>query len=442
MTVGGLVLLMVGADYLVRGAVGIARALGVSPLVIGLTVVAFGTSAPELGVSLQAALTGNADVAIGNVVGSNIVNILLVLGASAIITPLVVSSQLIRLDVPLMVAASIAMWVLSLNGVISRMEGAVLFGSLLIYIWFSIRTSRRESAEVAEEFSDFSRSVTGFAGTMTQIGLFVAGLGLLTVGSRFLVDGAITVAQELGVSQLVIGLTIVALGTSLPEVVTSVVASLRGQRDIAVGNVVGSNLFNILCVLGLTATVSPNGVPVSAPAIEFDIPVMVAVAVVCLPIFISGSMIRRYEGALFLVYLAAYTMFLIATAKGWGGLPYADAVYISTIVPEGAAAEGACSQMTLPRPPLRFEDGAFFSVTTYSDESWIVEENFALNDRAAEANADGSITFRYNCPGQPNNMDVQPGWTQVIRLYQPESAEAISAYVETINAEVKIEPAG
>ncbi|MCT8162108.1 hypothetical protein [Pseudoruegeria sp. SHC-113] len=135
-------------------------------------------------------------------------------------------------------------------------------------------------------------------------------------------------------------------------------------------------------------------------------------------------------------------MFLIATAKGWGGLPYKDAVYISTIVPEGASAEGACSEMTLPRPPLKYDEGAFFSVTTYSAESWIVEENFALNDRAATANDDGSITFRYNCPGQPNSMDVQPGWTQVIRLYQPESAEAISGYVEKINAEVKILPAG
>ncbi|PRY24998.1 uncharacterized protein DUF1254 [Aliiruegeria haliotis] len=133
-------------------------------------------------------------------------------------------------------------------------------------------------------------------------------------------------------------------------------------------------------------------------------------------------------------------MFLIATAKGWGGLPYKDAVYISTIVPEGASAEGACSAMTLPRPPLKYDEGAFFSVTTYSAESWIVEENFALNDRAAEANEDDSITFRYNCPGQPNNIDVQPGWTQVIRLYQPESAEAISAYVQRINAEVRVEP--
>lgn len=135
-------------------------------------------------------------------------------------------------------------------------------------------------------------------------------------------------------------------------------------------------------------------------------------------------------------------MFLIATAKGWGGLPYADAVYVSTIVPEGASAEGACSEMTLPRPPLRFDEGAFFSVTTYSADSWIVEENFALNDRAAEANDDGSVTFRYNCPGEPNNMDVQEGWTQVIRLYQPQSADAISDYVDTLARTVRVIPGG
>ncbi len=320
----GLLLLVVGGELLVRGAAALASAFRISPLVIGLTVVAFGTSAPELGVSLQAALTGNADVAVGNVVGSNIVNILLVLGASAIITPLIVSSQLIRLDVPLMIAAAVAMWLMSLNGVISRVEGGVLFACLLVYIAGSIRASRRESAAVAEEFSEYSRSVTGIAGTLSQVALFIGGLALLTLGSRWLVEGAITVATSLGVSQLVIGLTIVALGTSLPEVVTSVVASIRGQRDIAVGNVVGSNLFNVLCVLGLTSLVSPSGVPVSAQAVDFDIPVMVAVCVICLPIFISGSVIRRYEGALFLNYLVLYTLFLIVAAthpedRAWFG---------------------------------------------------------------------------------------------------------------------------
>lgn len=336
----GLVLLVLGGELLVRGAAALASAFRISPLVIGLTVVAFGTSAPELGVSLQAALTGNADVALGNVVGSNIVNILLVLGASAIITPLIVSSQLIRLDVPLMIAAAVAMWLMSLDGVISRVEGGVLFTCLLVYIAGSIRASRRESAAVAEEFSEYSRSVTGIGGTLSQLGLFIGGLVLLTLGSKWLVDGAIAVATALGVSQLVIGLTVVAIGTSLPEVVTSVVASIRGQRDIAVGNVVGSNLFNILCVLGLTSLVSPSGVAVSPQAVHFDIPVMVAVCVICLPIFITGSVIRRYEGALFLNYLVLYTLFLIVAAthpedRVWFGKALMYAVLPLTVLTIG-----------------------------------------------------------------------------------------------------------
>lgn len=329
----GLLLLVVGGELLVRGAAALASAFRITPLVIGLTVVAFGTSAPELGVSLQAALTGNADVAIGNVVGSNIVNILLVLGASALITPLIVSSQLIRLDVPLMIAASVCMWLMALNGVISRLEGTLLFAALLIYIGTSIRASRRESAEVAEEFSKYSRSVTGIGGTITQISLFIGGLGLLTFGSKLLVDGAVKIATDWGVSQLVIGLTIVALGTSLPEVVTSIVASIRGQRDIAVGNVVGSNLFNILCVLGLTGAVSPSGVAISEQAIAFDIPVMVAVAVICLPIFLSGSVIRRYEGALFLAYLSLYTVFLILAASNPESRMWFGQVILFAVVP-------------------------------------------------------------------------------------------------------------
>ncbi len=311
----GFVLLAFGGELLVRGAATLASALRISPLVIGLTVVAFGTSAPELGVSLQSALSGNADVAVGNVVGSNIINVLLILGASALVTPLVVSSQLIRLDVPLMIAASLAMWAMAADGVIQRWEGGLLFASLVIYIVFCIRKSRSENQAVVDEFSEeYAHSVSGFRGLASQVGLIVVGLVLLGLGSRALVDGAITVATHLGVSELVIGLTIVAAGTSLPEAVTSVVASFRGQRDIAVGNVVGSNLFNILCVLGLTSTVSPSGVEVSDAAIGFDIPVMVAVAVICFPIFLTGGVIRRWEGALFLIYYVAYTTFLVLAA--------------------------------------------------------------------------------------------------------------------------------
>jgi len=312
----GLIMLVGGGELLVHGASAMAATFRISPLVIGLTVVAFGTSAPELGVSLQAALTDNADVAVGNVVGSNIINILLILGTSAMVTPLVVSSHLIRIDVPLMIAASLAMWAVAADGLIARWEGILLFVALLIYIVFCIRKSRSEEKKVVDEFAqEYSKPVKGGGAVLKQIALMVAGLALLGYGSNLLVNGAVTVATQLGVGELLIGLTIVSIGTSLPEVVTSVVASYRGERDIAVGNVVGSNLFNILCVLGLTGVASPMGINVSGEAIIFDIPIMVAVAVLCFPIFLSGNVIRRHEAALFLIYYGIYTGFLIAAAN-------------------------------------------------------------------------------------------------------------------------------
>ena len=310
----GFVLLVVGGELLVRGASALAAAFRISPLVIGLTVVAFGTSAPELGVSLQAALTGNADVAIGNVVGSNIVNVLVVLGASALVAPLIVSRQLIRLDVPLMIVAAIGMWGAALDGVISRVEGSIMFVSLVTYIAYSIHASRRESVDISESSDSASEAKSGLKYLLWQAVLLIGGLALLSFGAKFLVAGAISIATSLGVSQLVIGLTVVAVGTSLPEVVTSLVASYRGQRDIAVGNVVGSNLFNVCCVCGLTGIFAPEGIPVGAQAINFDLPIMVAIAVICFPVFLLGGIVKRYEGALFLVYFGLYTAFLVVSA--------------------------------------------------------------------------------------------------------------------------------
>ncbi len=308
----GFVLLVGGGELLVRGAAALASALRISSLVIGLTVVAFGTSAPELGVSLQAAVIGKADVAIGNVVGSNITNILLILGASALVTPLIVSSQLIRTDVPLMICASVCLWGFASDGQIARSEGAIMFVALTVYVVYCIRKSRSEHQDVINEFEqEYHREVAGFTSIIKQLGLILVGLLLLGIGSKLLVDGAVKIASWLGISELVIGLTVIAVGTSLPEAVTSIVASFRGQRDIAVGNVVGSNLFNILCVLGLTAVVSPKPLSVSADAIKFDIPVMVAVAVICLPVFLNGYVIRRWEGGLFLAYFVAYTAFIV-----------------------------------------------------------------------------------------------------------------------------------
>jgi len=312
--VAGLVALVAGGELLVRGASLLARAMRISPLVIGLTVVAFGTSAPELGVSLQAALNGAADVAVGNVVGSNILNVLFILGLAALVTPLIVSSQLIRIDVPLLVSVSLLVWYFALDLKISRVEGIFLVSGLICYIVFCIRQSRKENQAIADQFENELPVLNQRnSSRLAQLGLIIAGLILLGLGSSWLVSGAVKLATLWGVSELVIGLTIVAAGTSLPEVVTSVVASFRGERDIAVGNVVGSNLFNLMCVLGFSSILAPQGIPVAESALHFDIPIMVAVAFVCLPIFFTGGVISRVEGGMLTFYYVAYTFFLVAS---------------------------------------------------------------------------------------------------------------------------------
>lgn len=313
----GLLLLVVGAEALVRGASRLAAAAGITPLVIGLTVVAFGTSTPEMAVSVMAAYGGQAgaDIAIGNVVGSNICNVLLILGLSAVITPLVVSQRLIRIDVPIMIGISFLVLFLALDGMISRVNGLFLFAGIIVYTIFAIIQGRRESAEMQAEYvQEYGEPARGRTAIVSNIVFIVAGLAMLVLGSHWLVEGALAMARAFGVSDLVIGLTIVAIGTSLPEIATSVIASIKGERDIAVGNIIGSNIFNILAVLGLASIVAPDGIHVSTAALRFDIPVMIAVAVACLPIFFSGYLIARWEGWLFLVYYGAYTGYLFLQA--------------------------------------------------------------------------------------------------------------------------------
>ncbi|GAB4323545.1 MAG: calcium/sodium antiporter [Dehalococcoidia bacterium] len=332
--VAGIALLVVGAEALVRGAARIAVTAGISPLVVGLTVVAFGTSSPELAVTISSSTGGDPDIAIGNIVGSNILNTLLILGASAVITPLVVSQRLVRREVPLMIAVSVVVFPFALDGRVDRLEGLVLAGGVVVYTAWAIWNSRREhqliQAEYAAEFSARERTLAGIA---LDVVLVVGGLGLLVLGSNWFVDGAVDIADALGVSQLVIGLTIVALGTSMPEVATSIMASLRGERDIAVGNVVGSNLFNILAVLGITSVVADGGVAVADAALRFDIPVMIATAVACLPIFFTGWAIVRWEGLLFLGYYVAYTAYLLLDASGHDALPAYSFVMLVFVVP-------------------------------------------------------------------------------------------------------------
>jgi cation:H+ antiporter len=332
---GGLLLLVGGAELLVRGASRLAAAMGVSPLIIGLTVVAFGTSAPEMAVSVRSAFGGQAgaDIAIGNVVGSNIFNVLFILGLSAAITPLVVAQRLVRLDVPLMIAASVLMLLLALDDKVSRLDGAILFAGILLYTLFAIRQGKRESRAVADEYAEAFPEATGPTRNLGNILFIAAGLATLVLGANWLVDASVSLARTFGVNELVIGLTIVAAGTSLPEVATSVVAGLRGERDIAVGNVVGSNLFNILAVLGLAALAAPEGVNVSPAALRFDIPVMIAVAVACLPIFFTGYAIARWEGLLFLGYYVLYTLFLVGASAGYPFLEDISREMLLLVVP-------------------------------------------------------------------------------------------------------------
>ncbi|MCK2095860.1 calcium/sodium antiporter [Thauera aromatica] len=333
MFVLGLVVLVAGAELLVRGASRLAVSFGVSPLVVGLTVVAFGTSAPEMAVSVGSALAGNPDLAIGNVVGSNIANILLILGISALITPLLVDEQIIRQEIPIMIGVSALLVVMALDGRLSLLESAILFGLVLAYTVFLVVQSRRASKGVQDEFETGIPTSTWDRHWSVQLALIAIGLALLVVGADWLVDAAVAFARAFGVSDLVIGLTIVAVGTSMPEIATSIVAALRGQRDIAVGNVVGSNVFNILAVLGAAGIASGAGLPVSEAARNFDLWVMLAVAFACLPIMITGREIARWEGGIFLGYYAAYTAWLALQAQQHASLPAVSSVMLGYVMP-------------------------------------------------------------------------------------------------------------
>jgi cation:H+ antiporter len=333
-----IVLLVGGAELLVRGASRLALGFGVSPLVIGLTVVAFGTSAPEMAASVGGALRGGpgADIAVGNVVGSNILNVLLILGLSAAIVPLVVHRQIVRLDVPVMIGVSLLVAALGFDGSFGRLDGAFLFAGILAYTGFLIRQSRSESAEVKAQYEaevGAQPAPRASRAWMGNTALIAVGLALLVLGAEWLVDSAIVFAKLMGLSDLVIGLTIVALGTSMPELATSILAAVRGERDIAVGNVIGSCLFNLLAVLGLAALVAPDGIRVSPAAESFDIPVMIAVSIACLPIFFAGHRLPRWEGFLFVAYYAGYVAFLVLDATGHDALPEFRTAMLGFVLP-------------------------------------------------------------------------------------------------------------
>lgn len=330
----GLVLLVVGAEFLVKGASKIAAVLQISPLIIGLTIVAYGTSAPEMSVSIMSSFSNQGDIAVGNVVGSNICNILLVLGLSSIVAPLVVTKQIIRSDVPIMIGVSLLLLMFSLDGQLSRVDGIILFVGGVLYTLSLIYQSSKQTTELDEFEQEY-----GFSGEVTSglwvknIVFVIGGSILLVLGSRWLVESAVAIAQNFGVSELLIGLTIVAFGTSLPELATSVIASFRGERDIAVGNVLGSNIFNILAVLGIAGTLSPQGINVSPTVINFDILVAIAVAFACFPIFYSGKRIDRIEGFLFFCYYLAYNGYLVLKATNNPSLSLYSSVMLYGVIP-------------------------------------------------------------------------------------------------------------
>lgn len=331
----GLSFSIIGAELLIKGASKLASAFGISPLIIGLTVVAIGTSMPEITVSVISALEGKSDVAVGNVVGSNIFNILFILGLASLILPLFVSYQLIRLDIPIMILVSFWVLIISYDGVISRVDGSILFLMFIIYTTFLIFICSKKKMETSQDISHTDIQETNFlTSNYILYGIYIiTGLGLLVFGSHLLVKGAISIALYFGVSELVIGLTLIAAGTSLPEVVTSVLASIRGERDIAVGNVVGSNIFNILAVLGMSSIVSPNGLTVSPALVQFDIPVMIAVAVACFPIFFTGYVISRWEGGVFFTYYIAYTLYIVLAATNHESLSVLNMTMVWFVIP-------------------------------------------------------------------------------------------------------------
>ncbi|MFE3460100.1 calcium/sodium antiporter [Nocardiopsis aegyptia] len=345
--VAGLALLVVGGESLVRGAGSLARKLGMSSLVVGLTVVSFTTSAPELAVSTDAALSGYPGLAVGNVVGSNIANILLVLGASALFVPLAVNSQVVRADIPVMAGLSVLVLLMALDGSLGRVEGAILLAALVVYVTVTVLVSRRRAAAGSASPTDAdSTDPSSDAGTdgpgrgaarprplLMDVALVVLGAALLVAGARLLVYGASAIATALGVSDLLVGLTVVAVGTSLPELVTSVVAVMRGERDMAVGNIVGSNVFNIGAVLGLTAIISPEGIAVASAALRFDLPIMVAVALVLLPIALTRLDVARWEGALLVGFYVAYLAYLVVEATEHAALGPFSAAMLWFVIP-------------------------------------------------------------------------------------------------------------
>lgn len=305
--IGGSIGLFIGAESLVRGASSLAIRLGISPLVVGLTVVAFATSSPEMVVSIKAAIEGNPGIVVGNVVGSNICNIALILGVAAMVSPLSVKTQVIKREIPIMIIVSVILLLILLDDTITRVEGVFLIIGIITYIILGYKYSVKEkdNKEVIKEFQEIIPKSP--YKVWQSLVLMTVGLGLLVVGSNLFVDGAVAIAENFGVSQAVIGLTVVALGTSLPELTTSIVASFKNENDIAIGNAVGSNVFNILSILGVSSLVRPIA---DTGVTMIDLSIMMFFAILILPLSRSKFTLRRWEGTLLFCGYIAYMIYL------------------------------------------------------------------------------------------------------------------------------------
>jgi cation:H+ antiporter len=319
--VGGLAALIVGAELLVRGGTGLATWFGIRPMVIGLTVVALGTSVPELAIGIDAAVTGSSGLAVGNIVGANLVNVLLVLGLSALLVPVVFQRRTLRFELPALTAAALALYLLSLDGTLLRAEGLLLLVGAAAYTWALLRINRHGSPDMASDMpvdlagGEVAVLSRGGHRPLRDTGALLAGMLLIVLGAELLVEGAVSGAESLGVSEAVIGLTVVAIGTTAPELVTTLVSTLRGDRDIPIGNLLGSSVYNIAVVLGLVVVVAPEGVPVPDEVLAADLVLLAVVAIAAVPVFVSGARISRVEGALFVAtYLGYLSWLLLARA--------------------------------------------------------------------------------------------------------------------------------
>lgn len=312
---GGLTLLLFAGHFVVRAASNLGARFGLSPMVIGLTIVAAGTSAPELAVVFQSIAADDTELAVGSIIGSNIANVLLVLGLAATFGTIRVTSRVVRTDIPVMITASFLFLVFALDGTLGRLDSIVLFTSLVAFVTWTLRAANRTEFMVEAEEVDRSGRAS-LPPPLRSVAELVAGIGGLALAARFVVGGAEEIATSLGIPELIIGLTVVAIGTSAPEIVTTIIAALQGRRDLAVGNAVGSNIFNILLVLGASGIIAPDGIAVSDDALQLDLPVLLAAAVACLPIVAWDNKLDRWEGGVFVAYYVAYVVFLVLDGTG------------------------------------------------------------------------------------------------------------------------------